>query len=226
MATANDFKKFNVRGGVTYSQFTMPQAIANNDRSNFPKTPDKIAPTVQLLLDEQQYTKLAKHITDVYLPEAVRRQKAGEKRDAFDQKTADKIARALADRDFEGPPHLPVKAVYAKTLDVAPWAVATVKFAGSAGRDIEQLARVNDEDELKVPDPNLIQFPALKPIEATKHELYPGAWAYATLNLSGFVVSSSNYGISAYSNTVVFLEDRDRLAGGTFLDEDDVFMDD
>lgn len=230
MSTDKDFKKFNARGAITYSQFTMPQAIANNDRSSFPKTPDKIAPTVQLLLDETQVDRIVAHIRDIYIPESIKRQAAGEKRDAFDKKQADKILKALEERGANGweaeAPYLPIKQVYAKTLTVAPWAKATLSFTGTAGRDMEQLARVNNEDELKVPDPDILTYPVLKPIGQTVHELYPGAWAYATLNLSGYFTSNSNFGISAYANTVVFLEDRDRLAGGATLDEDDIFMDD
>lgn len=225
-----EFKKFNARGAITYSDFTMDQALKSNERSTFKKadTAD-VAPSIQLLLDDVQLEKLTKHIIDVYLPEAVRRHNAGEKRDAFDAKLAKKIETALTEGVAENwentPPYLPVKKVYVKTLDVAPWAVATLKITGTKGRDFEQLARVNNEDELKVPDPKLLSFPVLQPIDKTVHDLYPGSWAYATLNLSGYFVSTGNYGISAYANTVVFLEDRDRLAGGGGLDEEDVFMD-
>ena len=228
MAPANnEFKKFNARGAITYSNFTMGQARAANERSDYPKTPEKIAPDVQLLLDEVQFERIRTHLVDVYLPEAVARKKAGEKKDAFDQKQADKIARALEERDFDGPPHLPVKKVYEKTLDLAPWAVATLKFAGTAGRDIDQQAKVTEESELLVPPTDVLAFPLLRPINETKHELYPGAWAYATLNLSGYASSAASWGISAYANTVVFLEDRDRLAGGAAgLDTEDIFLED
>lgn len=228
---SDEFRKFNARGAITYSQFTMAQAIANNNnRTQYKKDDDKVAPQIQFLLDQTQVDRLVTHIRDTYLPEALERSKRGEKKNAFDQKQVDKIKRALDERPAEGwqaeSPYLPIKQVYAKTLTVAPWAVATLSFAGTAGRDIEQLARVNDDKELRVPDPNLLSFPVLQPIERTVHELYPGAWAYATLNLNGYVSSASNFGISAYGNTVVFLEDRDRLAGGSQLDEDDIFMDD
>ena len=226
-----DFKKHNARGAITYSQFTMAQALANNaNRTQYKKTDDKVAPQVQFLLDQAQVDRIVAHIRDTYLPETLVRNGRGEKRDSFDQKQVTKILKALDERQAEGwqseSPFLPIKQVYKKTLEVAPWAIATLALTGTAGRDIEQLARVNDESELRVPDPNLLSFPALKPIDQTVHELYPGAWAYATLNLSGYVQSASNFGISAYSNTVVFLEDRDRLAGGMSLDESSIFMDD
>lgn len=231
MATNIDFKKHNVRGGVTYSQFTMVQAIAADERSKFKKDKaEDIAPAVQLLLDQVQLDKLIDHITTVYLPEAVKRAGANEKYDAFDQKLADKIEKTLREGQASNwdntPPYLPVKPVYAKTLEIAPWAVGTLKFTGTKGKDMDLQARVNSEAELRVPDPDLLSFPVLRPITDTVHELYPGAWAYATLNLSGYFVSSKNFGISAYANTVVFLEDRDRLAGGAALDEDEIFMDD
>lgn len=224
------FKTVNMRGAITYSQFTMPEALAANERSNFKKDDTtKVAPTVQFLLDDVQLGKLTTHINDVYLPQAALNFKAGEKRDAFDDKAIAKIQKALAegqDVNWDNtPPYLPVKKVYDKTLEVAPWATGTLKFDGSKGRDMELLARVNSEDELLVPDPDLLIFPTVRPIGQTKHELYPGAWAYATIRLSGYYVSAGNFGISAYANTVVFIEDRDRLAGGGGLDEEDIFLD-
>lgn len=222
-----DFKKLNIRGAITYSQFTMAQAKANNERSSYPDPEDRIAPSVQLLLDETQYERVRTHIIDVYLPEAVARAKAKEKKDAIEQKYADRIKANLENRELEGPPYLLVKEVYAKSVEAVPWAVATLKFKGTAGRDIEKLARVNDESELRVPDPNALTFPTVRPIDETVHELYPGAWAYATLNLSGYFTSAGSYGISAYSNSVVFLENRDRLGGGGgVLDTEDIFLDD
>lgn len=226
----NAFKKHNARGAITYSQFTMAQALAANEKSKFAKTNlAEVAPVVQFLLDQVQVDKLIAHITDVYLPEAVKRAAAGEQRDAFDAKLAKKIEQALAtgvaDEWENVPPYLPLKKVYAKTKPLAPWAVATLKITGSRGTDITQMARVNSEDEMKVPDPNVIKFPVLLPIEQTVHELYPGAWAHATLNLGGYFMNPGNYGISAYANTITFLEDRDRLGGSIGVDEDDIFMD-
>ena len=234
MANDQDFKKHNVRGAVTYSDFTMVAAHKSNNRANmdpkFKKKDEDVAPTAQLLLDQVQLDKFIKMIREQYIPAAKTRGAAGEKRDAFDDKSIAKILKALdeweKDGESDAPPHLPIKKTYAKTLEIAPWAVATVKFTGTKGRDMELLARVNDEDELKVPDAKLLSFPTLVPVERSVHDLYPGAWAYATLNLSGFFGTTSNFGISAYANTVVFLEDRDRLAGGAGLDEDDIFMDD
>ena len=230
MADATDFKKVNARGAVTYSQFTMNQALAQNERSKFKKKDlAEVAPEVQLLLDDTQLKKLVKHITDVFLPECVRRHNAGEKKEVLDPKQAKKVEKALTSGPAENwavaPPHLPIKPVYKKTLKVIQWPVGTLKITGTKGRDIEQLARVNGESELKVPDPDLLAFPVLRPINDTVHELYPGAWAYATLNLHAWEQSATNWGISAYANTVVFLEDRDRLGGGFGLDEEDVFMD-
>lgn len=227
------YKKLNIRGGVTYSDFTYDQALKSNERSD-PKYKKsdltKVAPQVQLLLDKVQRDRVIAHLRDVYVPETIKRSAAGEKKDAFEKKYADKILAALeewsTDVVADAPPHLPIKKVYPKTLVVAPWAMATLKFTGTKEKDLELLARVNDESELKVPDPNLLTFPVLQPIGRTVHDLYPGAWAYATLNLSGFFMTPGNYGISAYANTLVFLEDRDRLSGGAGLDEDDIFMDD
>jgi hypothetical protein len=231
VSTDTKFKNVNVRGAITYSQFTMDQALAANERSQYKESDlSKVAPVVQLLLDKINQDKVIAHIRDVYLPETLKRHAAGEKRDVFEKKIVDKILKALEGGEADGwesaPPHLPLKKVYHKTKDVAPWAVATLKITGSKGRDFEQLARVNDETELKVPDPDLLSYPVLRPIGATVHELYPGAWAYSTLNLSGYFANAGNFGISAYANQIVFLEDRDRLAGGTFLDEDDIFLDD
>ena len=58
----------------------------------------------------------------------------------------------------------PAKPVHEKTAELAPEAVATIKVIGPKGGDIEQKAIVHDEDELAVPDPDLIAFPVVRPI--------------------------------------------------------------
>jgi hypothetical protein len=227
----SDFTKFNARGGITYSQFTMAEALAANEKSTF-KNADlsKVAPAVQLLVDKLNQDKLIEHLRTTFIPEVVKRHAAGEKKNVLEKKYADVILKTLDTGEADGwettPPHLPLKKVYVKTKDIAPWAVATFKVTGAAGSDFTLRARVNSEDELKVPNPKLLVFPTVRPIEETVHTLYPGAWAFATVKLYAYFKNPGNYGISAYADTIAFLEDRDRLAGGGGLDEDDIFMDD
>ena len=230
-----EFNEFNIRGRVTYSNFTMAQAIAANSNPllQYPKAADKVAPDFQLLLTQPQVEKFTAWILETYVPECLARGKAGEKRNAFDQKMADKIKRAIdagvsgGPEAWDAPPHLPLKNVYAKTLDVVPDAWATLKVSGSAGRDLELLAKVSSEEEFRTPPANEKVYPLLAPLTDTVHDLYPGSVGYSTLRLASFQASSSVYGVSAYANQLVFIRDDERIGGGGGgIDTDGVFMDD
>ena len=105
-----------------------------------------------------------------------------------------------------------------------PEAVATVKVIGSKGQDIELKAIVNGDDELLVPDPDLLAFPVIKPIGQTVHSMYPGAYVAATLNLYAYH-NGKHPGFSAGANVAVFKTDGDRFGGGVTVDEDEIFAD-
>jgi hypothetical protein len=102
--------------------------------------------------------------------------------------------------------------------------VATIKVIGTKGVDMELKAIVNSEDELLVPDPDLIQFPVIKPIGQTVHSMYPGAYVAATLNLYAYH-NGKLPGFSAGASVAVFKADGERFGGGATIDEDEMFLD-
>ena len=230
----SEFNQFNVRGRVTYSNFTMSAAhkANSNPKLQFPKKPEDVAPDFQLLLTQPQVERLVTAMIDAYLPEIVKRAAAGEKRNLMEKADADKVKAALEagmEKGPEGwdvPPFLPLKNVYAKTLEVVPDAWATLKVGGQKGTDLGLLARVNDEDELLTPDDQVRVYPLLLPIGQTIHDLYPGSVAFSTIRLNAFKASKTNYGVTAYANQLVFIRDDERLGGGGDLDTDSVFLDD
>jgi len=83
---------------------------------------------------------------------------------------------------------------------------------------------VTSEDELLVPDPDLLTFPVIKPIGQTVHSMYPGAYVAATLNLYAYH-NGKHPGFSAGASTAVFKADGERFGGGTSVDEDEIFLD-
>ena len=116
-----------------------------------------------------------KHCTDVFLPYCQEQHDKGEKRDALEPSEVKTLIASiqgdLADQVYNSP----FKLVSDKTADLAPDAVAAVKVIGPKGGDFELKAIVNDESELAVPDPDILQFPVIKPVSATMHQMYPGA---------------------------------------------------
>ena len=131
----------------------------------------------------------------------------------------------VIDSDWEDqPPYIPIKPVDEKTLELAPEVVASIKVQGQASQDFTLKAIVNSEDELAVPDPDVLQFPIIKPISATVHNLYPGCYVAATLNLYTYL-SGKMPGLSAGANVVIFKADGERFGGGTEIDEDEIFAD-
>jgi hypothetical protein len=101
--------------------------------------------------------------------------------------------------------------------------VASVKVSGNRGTDIELKAIVNDEDELAVPDPDLLSFPVIRPINQTVHQMYAGCYVAATLNL--YAYETGSVGVSASAGVAVFKADGDRFGGGVTVDEDEIFAD-
>jgi hypothetical protein len=218
-------KNVTIYGRLSFPNFDYKQAVARNATSQFKKDDADVAPDFNLLLEQPQLDKLKTHLLDVFLPYCVEQNKKGEKRDALDQKQVDKIVAIIEAEEWDNqPPYISIKPVPAKTQDLAPECLASLKVIGNKGMDIEQKAIVQDESELAVPDPDLVQFPVIKPIGQTVHSLYGGCYAVATLNLFAFV-SGKLPGFSASASTVVFKADGDRFGGGVSVDEDEIFMD-
>jgi len=224
MAAKNP-KTVTIYGRLSFPNFNYQQAVARNAKSNFPKDAADVAPDFNLLVEKPQLDKFLTHVRDEFLPYCLEQSNKGEKRDALDKGQVDRILKLIDSEDWEAqPPYIPVKVVPEKTADLAPEAVANIKISGNKGVDIELKAIVNNEDELLVPDPDLLTFPVIKPIGQTVHQMYGGCYVAATLNLYAFI-SGKLPGFSASAGTAVFKADGDRFGGGVTVDEDEIFAD-
>lgn len=218
-------KTVTIYGRLSFPNFNYQQAVARNAKSNYPKDAADVSPDFNLLVEQPQLDKLVTHVRDVFLPYCKEQSDKGEKRDALDDAQIKRILKVIDAGDWEAqPPYIPIKVVGEKTADLAPEAVANIKVTGNKGVDIDLKAIVNSEDELLVPDPDLLTFPVIKPIGQTVHEMYGGCYVAATLNLYAFI-SGKLPGFSASAGTAVFKADGDRFGGGSTIDEDEIFLD-
>jgi hypothetical protein len=218
-------KTVTIYGRLSFPNFDYAQAVARNAKSQFPKAPEDVAPDFNLLVEQPQLDKLVAHVTGEFLPHCLDQSNKGEKRDALTKAEVDKILKIINKADWESqPPYIPIKPVSEKTAPLAPEAVANIKVMGNKGIDIEQKAIVTTEDELVVPDPDLLTFPVIRPIGQTVHQMYGGAYVAATLNLYAFI-SGKLPGFSASASVAVFKADGERFGGGTAIDEEEIFLD-
>lgn len=219
-------KNVTIYGRLSFPTFDYQQAVAKNAKSQYAKAdPADVTPDFNLLLERPQLDKLKTHILDVFLPYCVEQHTKGEKKDALEQKQADRIAKIIEAEDWDSqPPYIPIKPVGDKTLELAPEALASVKIVGNKGTDIIQQAIVQDESELAVPDPDRVDYPVIMPVGQTVHTLYGGCYAAATLNLYAYI-SGKAPGMSAAAGVCVFKADGDRFGGGVTVDEDEMFLD-
>ena len=222
---AKNPKTVTIYGRLSFPTFTAKEAYDRSQKGSYPAADIASAsPDFQMLVDQAQLDKLMKHVELEFFPYCIAQGAAGEKRDVLDSAEVKKLLAGLqgdlSDQTF----NTPVKAVHEKTAPLAPEAVAAVKVIGSKGTDMELKAIVNSEDELAVPDPDLLQFPVIKPLSATVHSLYPGCYVAATLNLYAYH-NGKHPGFSAGANVAIFKADGDRFGGGVAIDEDEIFLD-
>lgn len=223
---AKNPKNITIYGYYSFPKETYKEAVEWNQKSDYPK-PDvsKIAPEFHILVEKPQLEKLVKHLKDEYLPFVAQRHKAGETRDALDPAQVQRLEKWLDAEDWGAqPPYMPIKLVHDKTAEMVPEAMASIKVLGIPGKDLILKAIVNSEDELAVPDPDLLQFPVIKNLSETVHDMSAGCIVAATLNLYSFV-SGKLPGISASASTVVFKSEGVAFGGGTDVDEDEIFID-
>ena len=214
-----------IHGRLSWPVWTMEAAIERNKTSKYPKADDRVAPSFNLFVEQDQLDKLIKHVETEFLPWVEERGKNGEKRNALSSREIKKIKDLIASKDWEDqPPFIPIKVVPEKSQELAPEAVASISINGQAGRDLIQKAIVRSEDQLVDPS-SRSTFPAVVPIEETTFSMYGGCVAAATLNLYSFVAAGSP-GFSASANTVVFREDAESFSGSVAVDEDDMLLDD
>jgi len=221
-------KQLTIKGRLSFPRFTHKEAVAANSKSKFPKAdPNEVSSEFNLLIEQDQLDKIKAHILDVFLPYVEEQNAKKEKRDTLNPKIIQKIKDKLAQDDWDGAPFLPMKAVSDKNAEAAPEAVASVKVTGPKGADITLKARVENEQQLVVPDPDILSWPTITPLDKSVFQMYAGAYVAATLNLFAFESSSTINGISAGANTAVYLGNLqgDRFGGGVDVDEDDIFMD-
>lgn len=222
---AKNPKTVTIYGRLSFPTLTAKEAYDRSQKGQYPAADVASAsPDFNLLVEQAQLDKLVAHVKDEFLPYCVAQEAAGEKKDVLSKDEAKKLLDQISDLSKDQTFNTPVKPVHEKTAPLAPEAVASVKLIGSKGTDIEVKAIVNGEDELAVPDPDLLQFPVIKPISATVHSLYPGCYVAATLNLYAYH-NGKHPGFSAGANVAVFKADGDRIGGGVSIDEDEIFLD-
>lgn len=215
-----------IYGYLSWPKFNYKEAVEWNQRSKFPNADvSKIRPEFHLLVKQAQLDKLVDHIKTVFLPFTETREKAGERGNALNAKQVAKLDAWLDAGDWEDqPPYMLIKPIDPKTAEQVPDAVASIKISGLPGQDISQMAIVQDESELAVPDPDILKFPVLKGIQETVHQLQPGAIAAATVNLYAFVTGNMP-GVNGSASTAVFKEEGVRFGGSTDVDESEIFLD-
>jgi len=222
---AVDPKKLTVYGRLSFPRWTAKEAYDASQKGNYPYADVASAkPEFNLVLEKGQFDKFMNHVESVFLPYCVAQSTAGEKKDVLDAGEVKKLVEGLkgdlSDQTF----NTPIKAVGEKTLELMPDAVASLKCIGNAGVDIEQKAIINKEDEFAVPDPDVLNFPLVRPIGQSVFSMYPGAYVAATLNLYAYH-NGKHPGFSAGASVAVFKADAERFGGGVSVDEDEIFLD-
>lgn len=232
MANEIDPKKVSVRGRLSFPNLTMKDAIASARNSKYDqnKPVEELAPGFGLFLDQANYDKFVDHLLNTFLPYAAAQNKAGEDRDGkLSPREIKKIEAWLKAGDLEdAPPFMPLKPINPKYAEQTPEAVARLELKGRRNTDIHLKARVENESQMRVPDPELLTFPALKDLHETNFTMYPGAGVFTTVNLYAHMNSAANFGVGAGADTAVYLgnEDHPRLGGSTGgLNESDLFED-
>jgi len=226
MATAIP-ASITLTGRLSWPVLTMAAANERNPKSKFPKADKDVAPEYNLVLEQKAVDKLTNFLLTEFIPALRAAFKSGDaKYAAFDDKTVDKLQKAIEVGDWEDqPPYLFIKPVPEKTLAMAPEGVAMIKVSGDRGRDIIQKAVVRGEDELAIPDNDVLDYPVVKPINETVHELYAGCVAGTTLNIYAYI-SGKLPGLGAGGATLAFKANADAFGGSAGLDEDALFLDD
>lgn len=223
MASKNP-QTVTVYGRLSFPVFDHKTAVERNAKSDYPQAdPSKVAPEFNLIVDQAQLDKFLNHVKNEFFPFC--RQQPDDGRNALTDADVKRLLKTIDAQDWEDqPPYIPVKPIHEKTAPLVPDGVASIKVSGNKGVDIELKAIVNSEDELEIPDPDRVIYPAIIPINKTVHTLYPGCLAVATLNLYAYHQGKTP-GFSASAGVCVFKADADRFGGGIAVDEDEIFMD-
>ena len=225
---ANNEATITIYGRLSYPIWGHAEAVARNAKGNYVLPADQVTPEFNLLVEQAQFDRFKNHVLNVFLPYCVAQEKAGEKRNALSQADADRLIKLIESEDWDAqPPYIPIKAVPEKTVELAPECLAMIKVKGQRSQDLEQRAIISSETEMLNPDPDLIvdeKNKKILPIGQTVHQMYPGCYVTATLNLYAFI-SGKLPGFSASTSIAVFKADGDRFGGGVQMDSEQMFMD-
>jgi hypothetical protein len=218
-------KTITVYGRLSFPTWSAQEAYDRSQKGKYPaKTVADAKPEFSVVLDQAQFDKIMGHIEKEFLPYCVQQHADGEKKDVLEKSEADTLLAGLKGDLSKQTFNTPFKAVSEKTLELAPGSVAVLKAIGNAGVDLEQKAVVQSEDEMLIPDPDILSYPVIKPISKTVHSLYAGAYVGVTVNLYAYH-NGKHPGFSAGASVAVFKADADRFGGGMAVDEDEMFLD-
>jgi hypothetical protein len=213
-----------VGGRLSFPQLTAQAAYTQSQSGSYPAADVASAsPNFLLLLNDTQTEKIKKALTEVFLPFCVEQHKKGEKRNALSPAHVKMILESIEDPE-NAVVNTPFKKVNDKTLALAPETVSAVKCIGNKGVDMQLLSIVHAEKELIIPDPDILVWPALVDLDRTRHQMYAGCNAGATIGFYTYVAGKSP-GVSAGVNTLVFRGDNTKFGGGVDVDLDEIFMD-
>lgn len=222
---SNDPKTVTFYGRLSYPVWTAQEAFARSQKGSYPaKDVDSVSPDFQLIVTQGQFDKVLKHCVEVFLPYCQEQHAKGEKKDALEPAEVQKLIESVTGDLSAQVYNSPFKVVYEKTADLAPEGVASVKVIGPKGGDFVLKAIVRDESELAIPDPDILQFPVIKPLHETTHQMYPGCEVAVTVNLYAYR-NGKLPGFSAGGNVAVFRGDADRFGGGVEMDSEAMFLD-
>lgn len=222
-------QEITIRGRLSYPNWTHEEALRFNAKSDFPKKPEDVRPSVNMLLGQAQSDKLVAHLKDVFLPWCAEQHKLGPKeRSALKPGDVKKLDRILTEQDWDVDKVLGLLSpVPEKTLELAPEAVVSVKVQGFKATDFKKKAVVRDAsvlrnqlEDIEIPERGLILD-----LADTTIDMYAGCVVGATINLFAFLASGQP-GITANTPAIVFLADAPTFSsGGSGVDEDALFMD-
>lgn len=226
VAKQKDPQTVTVQGRLSYASFTPEEAHQLSLKGKYP-TADAAStkPHFNVLLEQAQHDKLVAHLEDVFFPWTNEQHAAGEKRNALPPADSAKLIKDIK-KFADATLNVGIKEVPEKTQPLAPECVSSIKVSGQKGVAIVQKAAVYSEDELRVPEPDILTYPVIRPINATVHELYPGSIVAVTLNVWSSYNDPKRPLLGLSASTVVFKADAERFGGGVAVDEDDIFADD
>lgn len=225
-ATVNP-RTLSVWGRLSWPALTAAEAYAQSQRGSYPVADVASArPNFMLVLTQGQFEKARDHFINVFLPYCLEQFKADGKKgkNALEATEVKQLIDCVTGDLAAQTANTPFKPVHEKTLELVPDAVASIKVIGQSGSDFTQVAKVMQESELKVPDPDQMTWPCIKPIEQTVHSFYAGCEAFVTTDL--YAYHNGRYpGFSMGANTIAFLRDAPRFGGGTDIDLDEILLD-